>query len=530
MIKKSGQMITAAIFVIVLVTLLINRSGNQMNLADAKTRDSERVRAPEFRSVDAWLNTDRALTLKDLRGQVVLLDFWTYCCINCMHVFSDLKYLEQKFSHKPFVVVGVHSGKFSQEKDPQNIRQAILRHNIEHPVAVDSDYQIWNSYGIRAWPSLVLIDPEGYIAGKVAGEGHRNLLDKTIARLLDEHRKKGTLAEPMKFKLERGTSKPGILNYPGKVLTDPAGKRLFISDTNHHRVLIADLTGKVQHIIGSGAIGLKDGTFRRAQFHQPQGLTLSADGQFLHVADTENHALRAVDLANQKVSTIAGTSKQSYDYNADGPGESTPLSSPWDLARVDHQIFIAMAGTHQIWIYNLKSKRISVFAGTGREDRIDGPNRTAAFAQPSGLTSDGKLLYVADAEISTIRIVELRPNGKTKTLAGGGKLFDFGKRDGLGASARFQHPLGVALKNNQLFVADTFNNIIRTVDLKTREVTTWPGTGPTKTDTKSNVGLYEPGGLSIAGQKLYIADTNNHRILVADLESGRALTLNVELP
>jgi sugar lactone lactonase YvrE/peroxiredoxin len=500
-----------------------------MTFAQTGNLDNRRIKAPDFLSVDAWLNTDGPLRLKDLRGQVVLLDFWTYCCINCMHVFSDLKYLEDKYHDRSFVVVGVHSGKFSQEKDPQNIRQAILRHNISHPVAVDSDYQVWNSYGVRAWPTLVLIDPQGYVVGLVSGEGHRAVLDKAIAKLLKEHGSKGTLAGPMKFKLERDAFKPGVLHFPGKVLADAAKARLFISDTNHHRVLVTDLMGKVQQVVGKGMEGLKDGTYNEAQFYQPQGLTLSADGKILYVADTENHALRAVDLIAQTVTTVAGTGKQSYDYRAAGSGRTTALSSPWDLFRVDERIYIAMAGTHQIWVYNLKSNRVSVFAGTGREDRIDGVNSRAAFAQPSGLSSDGKLLYVADSEISTIRVVELKGDGRTKTVAGSGGLFDFGRRDGRGAQARFQHPLGVALWGDRLLVADTFNNLIRSIALKTSEVTTWLGTGKPELGTESDIGLFEPGGLSVAGEMLYIADTNHHRILAVDIKSKRATVLKVDL-
>ncbi len=489
-----------------------------------------RVRAPEFEGVKEWLNTDHPLTIKELRGQVVLLDFWTYCCINCMHIFPDLHYLEKKYHDQPFVVIGVHSGKFSQEKDAQNIRQAVLRHNIAHPVAVDSDYQVWNAFGVHSWPTLALIDPEGYVVGTITGEGHRETLDGAIDKLLKQHKAKGTLGKPMKFRLEREGFKSGVLEYPGKVLADAAGKRLFISDTNHHRVLVSDLDGKVQHVVGQGTIGLTDGSFERVQFHQPQGLALSADGKTLYVADTENHAIRAVDLAAKTVSTLAGTGKQTNDYSASGPADQTALSSPWDLALVGPQLFIAMAGTHQIWVLDLDARRVGVFAGTGRETRIDGPNARAAFAQPSGLASDGEHLYVADSEISTIRAVETRPKGQTTTVAGSGGLFDFGTRDGAGDEARFQHPLGVALHKGSLFVADTFNHLIRRIDLKSKGVTTWLGTGKTDPGTAPAIGFFEPGGLSIAGNTLYIADTNHHRIVAVDVEKKEPRVLKIELP
>ena len=490
-----------------------------------------RVRAPDFTGADAWLNTDQPLSIRDLRGQVVLVDFWTYCCINCMHILPDLKYLEDKYHDQPLVVVGVHSGKFSQEKDAANIRQAILRHNISHPVAVDSEYKIWNAFAVQAWPTLILIDPEGYVVGQLSGEGHREQLDRAIGMLLDEHRHKGTLAKPMRFKLERTSFKSDVLQFPGKVLADAAGQRLFISDTNHHRVLIADLDGQVREVVGTGEIGLRDGPFDVAQFHQPQGLALNADGRTLFVADTENHALRAVDLETRSVLTLAGSGRQADSPpRAGGFGKQIELSSPWDLALLGDRLFIAMAGPHQIWVYDLKTKQVHVFAGTGREAGVDGPADTAAFAQPSGLTTDGQRLYVADAEISSIRSVDARPRGQVKTLAGSGELFDFGHRDGVGRKARFQHPLGVAVWHDSLFVADTFNDLIRTVDVKNGTVATWLGTGKPDTETPADVSFFEPGGVSVAGDTLYVADTNHHRIVAVDIPGKTARVLKVTLP
>ncbi len=486
------------------------------------------VHAPDLSGADGWLNTDRPITMKELRGQVVLLDFWTYCCINCMHVMPDLKYLEEKYADQPFVVIGVHSGKFSQEKDAQNIRQAILRHDISHPVAVDSDYKIWNAFGVQAWPTLVLIDPEGRVVDELSGEGHRAELDKAIASLLEEGRQKGTLGKPLHFRRERESFKSGMLEFPGKVLVDVEHGRLFISDTNHHRVVVTDLNGRIQNVAGSGEAGLVDGSFATARFHQPQGLALSADGQTLYVADTENHAIRAVDLKDRTVSRIAGTGEQSYDYEANGPAATTALSSPWALARVGDVLYIAMAGTHQIWAMDLGSGRIEVYAGTGREARIDGRRRQAGFAQPSGVATNGQRLYVADSEDSSIRAIDLHSE-VVSTVAGSGGLFDFGSRDGVGAEARFQHPLGVALHGNTLFVADTFNGLIRTIDLPTARVSTWLGgddAGGLKTESQA-VHLSEPGGLSIGGDTLYIADTNHHRILVVDIATKEVRPLEI---
>lgn len=495
----------------------------------AQMLDGVRVRAPEL-SADAWLNTERPLSLRDLAGRVVLLDFWTYCCINCLHVLPDLKYLEEKYAKEPFVVVGVHSGKFSQEKDPENIRQAILRHNIAHPVAVDSDYEIWNAYTVRAWPSFVLIDPAGYVVGTLSGEGHRERLDEAIGKLLREHRQRGTLASPLDFKLERASFEPELLQFPGKVLADAQGGRLFVSDTNHHRVLIAELDGRVRQVVGTGVAGLRDGAFDEVQFRQPQGLALSTDGKTLYVADTENHALRAVDLEKQRVETLAGNGGQAREVSRrTRSGKGTALSSPWDLALVDERLFIAMAGPHQIWMYNLRTGRVRVHAGTGYEAATDDANGEATFAQPSGLATNGKVLYVADSESSSIRQVDVDPRGRTVTVAGSGELFGFGDRDGAGLAVRFQHPLGVALWHDKLFVADTFNHRIRQIDVKSRVVSTWLGTGKPERGTDERIGFYEPGGLAVAGDTLYIADTIHHRIVAVDIQTKAARVVDVRM-
>lgn len=502
----------AFVFLIVLLGLVV------LCRCAAVADDNPRghVRAPDFTGASGWLNTEKPISIKDLRGQVVLLDFWTYCCINCMHVFPDLKYLEDKYRGRPLVIIGVHSGKFDEEKDAANIRAAVLRHNINHPVAVDNDYNIWNAYAVRGWPTLVLIDPKGYIVGEVSGEGHRVELDHAIATLLAQGAKAGTLAAPLHFRSERRNFKSGEMEFPGKVLADGAGKRLFISDTNHHRVLITSLDGKIADVIGSGAIGLQDGSFTTAKFHQPQGLALSADGNTLFVADTENHALRQVDLSKKTVTTLAGTGVQSHDNHPNGPAKSTPLSSPWDIARVGHQLYIAMAGTHQIWVIDLNSKQVSVFAGDGIEGAREGPAPDSSFAQPSGLATDGKTLYVASSEASTIQAIDLA-SGSVRNLAGSADLFGFGNTDAIGSAARFQHPLGLALSpdGRTLFVADTFNHSIRQIDIRTGAVSTLAR------------GFSEPGGLSLLGDDLYVADTNHHQIARLSTKGGKMTVLDV---
>ncbi|MGE5194762.1 MAG: thioredoxin-like domain-containing protein, partial [Deltaproteobacteria bacterium] len=291
-----------------------------------------RFKAPDLDGGTGWLNTSGEITLKDLRGKVVLLDFWTFCCINCMHVLPDLAYLEKKYD-KQLVVIGVHSAKFSNEKESENIRRAIVRYEISHPVINDSEMTVWNKFGARGWPTIVLIDPEGYYCGFISGEGNREALDMVIEKVIAYHKAKRTLDEtPVRFDLEREKAKPTPLKFPGKILADAAGRRLFISDSNHNRIVIASLEGKLLDIIGTGAIGRADGAWDKASFDHPQGMALI--GEKLYVADTENHLLREIDLKARTVGTLAGTGKQGHERRGGGL-LTTSLNSPWDLVHVD---------------------------------------------------------------------------------------------------------------------------------------------------------------------------------------------------
>jgi DNA-binding beta-propeller fold protein YncE len=487
----------------------------------SSTRERGRVRAPELEGGRGWLNTDAPLRLAGLRGKVVLLDFWTYGCVNCMHVIPDLKRLEEKYP-KELVVIGVHSAKFENEKETENIRRIILRYGLEHAVVNDADFRIWQAYAVRAWPTLVLIDPAGYVVGYASGEGNYNVLDEAVGKLVEEARRGGTLDErPLRFALERAKVGDLPLAFPGKVLADERGDRLFVSDSNHNRVVVTRLDGTLLYTVGSGARGLKDGDFASAAFDGPQGLAL--DGETLYVADTRNHSVRRVDLKARMVSTLAGTGEQLLDYRT--PLESlprVPLSSPWDLYLDGGVLYVAMAGPHQLWAIDPKTGRPTVYAGSGREARADGARDEAAFAQPSGLAGDGRTLFVADAESNIVRAVSA---GEGVLTLAGGDLFEFGDRDGTGDDARFQHPLGLALHEGRLYVADTYNHKVRVLDPRTRKVSTFAGTGKAGQADGARAEFYEPGGLSVARGKLYVADTNNHAVRVVDLATKQTSTL-----
>ncbi|MDT4968522.1 MAG: hypothetical protein QOJ64_3259 [Acidobacteriota bacterium] len=485
-----------------------------------------RVRAPELTGGRGWLNTDKPLSLAALKGKVVLLDFWTYGCVNCMHIIPDLKRLEAKYANN-LVVIGVHSAKFENEKDTENIRRIILRYEIEHPIINDADFAIWNAYDVGAWPTQYVIDPAGYILGFVRGEGNYDQLDTAIGKTIEEFRKRGELNEqPLSLALERAKVGDLPLAFPGKVLADEKGARLFISDSNHNRIVVTKLDGTLIETIGTGARGAADGPFDQASFYRPQGLAL--DGDSLYVADTENHLIRRVDLKTRNVETVAGTGKQMEDFNLHGPARTIPLNSPWDLQLVGRTLYIAMAGPHQIWKLDLDKHEVSTFAGSGREARLDGELLKAGFAQPSGLATDGQRLYVADSESNVIRGIDLNsPKAEVRTLAGG-NLFDFGDVDGQGDDVRLQHPLGLAFLNGKVLIADTYNHKIKQFDPQSRTVKPLFGTGkPGQMDGEAP-SFYEPGGLTIAGGKLFVADTNNHAIRVIDLKTKAVATLKIK--
>lgn len=506
------------------------------------------MNAPDFPAGLEWLNTDRPLKLADLRGKVVLIDFWTYCCINCIHIIPDLKRLEKEYPDE-LVVIGVHSAKFTQEGVTANIRQAILRYEIEHPVINDNRFAVWQSYAVNSWPTVALIDPDGKLVMTAAGEGVYGRFAKPIQQLVESFDKAGKIdRKSLNLKLEASVAAEGFLSYPGKVLvadlpsvrlqsdsTQPTLQTLqtqptlFISDQNHNRIVVTTLDGsRVLETIGSGAIEFTDGSFESASFNHPQGMALVGD--VLYIADTENHAIRAANLTTREVTTLAGNGKQAAGWgNSGGIGRNVSLSSPWDVVCKDSVLYVAMAGTHQIWTIRLADGLAQPFAGTAREGLLDTHRLRASLAQPSGLALIGDKLYFADSEVSAIRYVELGTSGNVGTVVGL-DLFEFGDKDGYGDSVKLQHPLGVTTDGKVLYVADTYNSKIKLIDPATRQSKTLFGDGkPGYKDGKgTDAKLYEPGGLHYADGKLYIADTNNGKIRVADISTMEMTTLPIE--
>ncbi|WP_097982929.1 NHL domain-containing thioredoxin family protein [Streptomyces sp. f150] len=458
-----------------------------------------RVRAPELIGKGGWLNTgDQQYTLADLRGRIVILDFWTFCCVNCLHVLDELRELEEKH-RDTVVIIGVHSPKFVHEAEHQAVVDAVERYEVHHPVLDDPELATWKQYAVRAWPTLVVIDPEGYVVAQHAGEGHAHAIEKLVEELEAEHGAKGTL--------RRGDG-PYVapepvathLRFPGKALLLPDGGFL-VSDTTRHRLVELDADGEtVRRHFGTGERGLSDGGPDEARFSEPQGLAVLPDGR-VAVADTVNHAIRALDLTTGVTSTLAGTGRQWWQGTpASGPAREVDLSSPWDLAWFGDRLWIAMAGVHQLWTYDPESATVRVAAGTTNEGLVDGPAAEAWFAQPSGLavSADGERLWVADSETSALRWVDRDEHVHTAVGTG---LFDFGHRDGAAGQALLQHPIGVtALPDGSVAISDTYNHALRRYDPASGEVTTLA------TDVR------EPSDAVLADGDLVVVESARHRL------------------
>ncbi|UFU02810.1 NHL domain-containing thioredoxin family protein [Ruania suaedae] len=486
-----------------------------------------RVRASELVG-RGWLNTGgRDLSLADLRGKIVLLDFWTFCCINCLHVLDELRELEERFADE-LVIVGVHSPKFTHEADPEALAAAVERYGVAHPVLDDAEMITWTAYTARAWPTLVVIDPEGYVVTQLAGEGHAPGLAALISELIRDHEAKGTLhrGEGPYVPPEPPST---TLRFPAKAIELTNG-HLFVADAGHHS--LAELAPDGETLvrrIGSGERGAADGGPEEASFNEPNGLCLVPPelelGYDVLVADTVNHLLRGVRLDDGSVRTVAGSGRpyrvgapDNQDPEAPGPlGQN--LSSPWDVAWVPRMggFLVAMAGTHTLWEFDGDQGHIRHVAGTMNEGLVDGELPQAWFAQPSGLAvGEPGQVWLADAETSALRLVHLTGgfDGEVSTAVGQG-LFEFGHRDGraggAGSEPLLQHPLGVGvLPDGSVAIADTYNGALRRYDPLTREVTTLA------------TGLAEPSDALVAGGRLLVVESAAHRLTAVPL--GQALT------
>jgi DNA-binding beta-propeller fold protein YncE len=472
----------------------------------------ERSRVPEIPDGLQWFNVASPVSLLKQVGRVVLLDFGNYCSIHCQHVLSDLEYLANKYRDR-LVIIGIHSPKFPGEKGGAHVQKAINRHHINFPVVHDPGLTISRAWGIRKWPTQVLVDPAGYILGALSGEGRlselKQVIDYQVNRIGG-----GFVAGESSFSILQSPEPASVLSFPGRIVASDS--KVYIADSGNHRILVAAKNGSVLRQYGGAAAGLIDGDATSAAFNNPQGMVL--EGEYLYVADEGNHAIRRIHTRKNDVVTVAGTGRQGSSAIIDGTDPaSVDLNSPCDLAFKRGMLYIAMAGSHQIWRFSLLKNTLEVFSGSGEENLVNGPPGEAAFAQPSGLTILGDKLYTADAGSSAIRCVDLA-TGFVSTLVGAG-LFEYGDVDGEGAIARLQYPLDIQADGgrNLLWVSDTYNNKIRKISTNNQHVSSVP----------LDRTLDEPGGLAFHNDTLYIANTNLHEILRLNPDNGHAEALNV---
>jgi uncharacterized protein YyaL (SSP411 family)/thiol-disulfide isomerase/thioredoxin len=495
-----------------------------------------RVYAPSLPTDPSfWLNTDTPLSLEALKGQVVVLDFWTYCCINCHHVLPVLAEVEDHFADESVVVLGIHSAKFPAERERKNVERAIARHTIRHPVILDPEHKLWSEFAVKSWPSVLVLDTLGRVAWHRAGEVRADELTEVVARLVAEGKAHETVASPLAYRAAE-PSLTSTLSFPGKLSVwpnyakqaqgaNPFGPdaRLYISDTGNHRILEALWRlgpegwpeAEVTRIWGTGVAGFADG--ETAQFNGPQGLTRRDDT--LYVADTDNHRVRAIDLETGLVRTLIGSGELGRGGTIN-PADPTALNlrSPWDISAANDVMFIAMAGAHQIWLHMDEPVRSGPFIGTGSEAHVDGDPAQAALAQPSGLQVHGQYLFWVDSETSSLRILDMSKRHVDTVL--GKELFDFGDVDGAAEDVLLQHPLGLTVADATVYIADTYNHKIKAVDMGKNAVTT--------TFAGGEGILCEPSDIDVSGPFLVVADSGNHRLRVIDRGEGEVRTVVIK--
>ncbi len=469
------------------------------------------MRAPELVAGD-WFNTAQPLTLAGLRGRFVLLDFWTSCCGNCLHVLDELRPLEAEFADV-LTVIGVHSPKFPHEAEPGTVRAAVERYEVHHPVLNDPALALWRQYAVRAWPTLVLIDPEGYVVAQAAGEGQASALAATVRAFVPEYDARGALRRG-DGPYEPPAAQPSTLRFPAKAIVLPAARTgraadtLLIADAGHHQIVETELDGETElRRFGSGTRG--------DPFAEPNGLALLPAGLAPYdvaVADTANHVLRGIRLADGAITTLDLPAGLAAARTVTGPVPA--VLSPWDVAwwPAISRLVVAAAGVHLLLAVDPGDGSVAVLAGTTVEGLRDGAAVDAWLAQPSGLAVDGNRLWFVDAESSALR--RLTAAGSVGTAVGEG-LFDFGHADGPAAQARMQHPLGVTLlPDGALAVLDTYNGAVRRYDPATDEVTTLAR------------GLAEPSGALLVGSDLVVVESAAHRLVrpvpAAELVRGPA--------
>jgi hypothetical protein len=460
--------------------------------------------APEFPPTLDWLNLSSPLRMAQLRGKVCALAFVNAGSAWSLQRLNDLAHLRARHGER-LHVVAVHVPKFDHERDPRRVAKRFNRQKLEFPIAHDADWTLWQHYDIEAWPTVVLIDGEGRIRERIAGDAPVRELDARVVKLQDEIVPQSRSVDPIEMRRNGEPMLP--LRFPvGLAL---GGSYLYVADSGHHRVLECDHGGRVLRQFGSGGPGFIDGPMELAAFNRPHGLCVQRD--VLYVADSGNHAIRRIHLRSGDIETLCGAGR---------PGQPTPgpigdprmvaLDQPRAVAMGSGAMFIATAGDNCIWRYDLGSPAITRLAGSGALDVGDGTGEEAAFAEPVSLACVQQVVYVCDAAGSAIRSIKGQA-GQVATVLGQ-DVWNFGQADGVRAKARLQQPLAIALDPDApvLWIADSGNDALRTLRLGGGELTTYAL--PQR--------LHAPSGLAVAEGVVWIADTDAHAVLRLDTKDG----------
>ncbi|MEM0201302.1 MAG: redoxin domain-containing protein [Candidatus Micrarchaeaceae archaeon] len=478
------------------------------------------LKAHEFSNDAEWINVNNNIKLSDLKNRIVILDFWSYCCINCIHMIPILERIQDKYKNEKVVIIGVHSPKFKTEKNRDNVYEAVQRYKIKHPVILDKNMKIWKSYGVNAWPTFVIINPTGKIIAKFSGEISYKNFENGLEQIIKKY--DNTFSKKMFCPEFKNFQNKSILRYPSKIDINKKTQQIVISDSGNNRVLILDKNGKILHSFGNKNQNL---------FNMPQGVCWVNKKEIM-VADTGNNVIKKINLEDKKVSLEIGNGEfgRLFKTNQENIAKDAKLNSPWDICIYNKELLITMSGSHQILKYDMVDT-VSHFAGNGIEDLEDDSLDRCCFAQPSGITVFKNKIYVADSESSSIRTLS-KKNNFTSTIAGIG-LFVFGDKTGELSETLLQHPMGLCEAKNGLYISDTFNNSIKYIDLKkyksipiiSQNEKSICNINDKQCDT---LGLFEPNGIKYSKNLLYICDTNNHLIRTFDIKKNILKTFKIK--
>lgn len=461
-----------------------------------KTIVADTDRAIPFPDSLQWLNTPSPLTLQQFKGKFLLLSFWTSSSSLSTGQQKQLESLQK--DNPGLEVVVVHSGKYDSERITDNIRNAVIENNITFPVVNDSAFTLWGAYGIEAWPSNILINPDGAIVARSQGAELSNSIQSEISK----HKGKlKTYGAHSGSELQR--FRQGLMLYPSFIESDHIFS-LFITESRGHRILQADFSGTVEQAIGTGKQGYRDGNLHNAQFSFPKETAYDAKDSILYIADSGNDAIRAYHLKTGEVTTVLGNGSRQMSNPKSIQGTEQGLNQPTGLELVGNDLYIAMTGWNQIWKLDTKTSLAEPVAGSGKFGFEDGKNLKCTLAEPFALTSDPEgIIYFTEMQSSAVRMLK---NRSVSTLVGTG-VFEFGDVDGRSNKAKLQGPSGIVYHNDNLYVADEYNNKIKKVDPYSGKTETLLG-APSNPNKKFN----HPSGIAVLRNELFIADKYNQLI------------------